>query len=85
MPKGRVQGQLAALNSDESARAEWDRLARRAPELFQGRSLQVLRLDRGSEQAPLYRLRTGGIADHEQAAQFCEQVRAKGGACVVVR
>lgn len=81
---GRTQVQLGALASEEAARAEWDRLARRAPELFQGRSPQISRLDRG-EQPPLFRLRTGGLADQDAAAQFCEQVRARGGACVPVR
>jgi cell division septation protein DedD len=82
---GRVQVQLGALNSAEAARAEWDRLSRRAPELFQGRSPQILRLDRAEGQAPLFRLRTGGLQDQEAASQFCEQIRARGGACVPVR
>ncbi|MGG5818772.1 SPOR domain-containing protein [Falsiroseomonas sp. HW251] len=84
-PTGRVSVQLGALPTEEAARAEWDRLGRRAPELFQGRGPQVLRLDRGDGQAPLFRLRTGGIADQEQATQFCEQVRARGANCVPVR
>ena len=84
-PGGRVQVQLGALASEEAARAEWDRLARRAPELFQGRSPTIIRFERGADQAPLYRLRTGGIADQDQAAQLCEQVRARGGACVLIR
>ena len=84
-PAGRVQVQLGALTSEEAARAEWDRLSRRAPELFQGRSPQILRLDRGEGQVPLFRLRTGGLADQDAATAFCEQVRARGGACVVVR
>jgi cell division septation protein DedD len=82
---GRVQVQLGALTSEEAARAEWDRLSRRAPELFQGRTPQIMRLDRGEGQAPLFRLRTGGLADQEAAAAFCEQIRARGGACVPVR
>jgi hypothetical protein len=80
-----VQVQLGALTSEEAARAEWDRLSRRAPELFQGRTPQIMRLDRGEGQAPLFRLRTGGLADQEAAAAFCEQIRARGGACVPVR
>lgn len=84
-PAGRVQVQLGALPTEEAARAEWDRLARRAPELFQGRSPQIARLDRGEGQTPLFRLRTGGLADQEAAAAFCEQVRARGGACVPLR
>ena len=84
-PAGRVQVQLGALPTEEAARAEWDRLSRRAPELFAGRSPQVVRLDRGEGQAPLFRLRTGGLADQEAAAAFCEQVRARGGVCAPVR
>jgi cell division septation protein DedD len=82
---GRTQVQLGALVSDEAARSEWERLSRRAPELFQGRTPQIQRLDRGEGQAPLFRLRTGGLSDHDEATQFCEQVRAKGGACIPVR
>jgi hypothetical protein len=81
---GRVQVQIAALTSEDSARAEWDRVARRAPELFQGRSPAVTRLDRDG-QSPLFRLRTGGFADQDAAREFCEQVRARGATCIPVR
>lgn len=84
-PAGRVQVQLGALPTEEAARAEWDRLSRRAPELLAGRSPQIARLDRGEGQAPLFRLRTGGLADQDAAAAFCEQIRARSGACAVVR
>ena len=84
-PLGRVQVQLGALPTEDAARAEWNRLAARMPELFQGRSPQVVRLDRGEGQTPLFRLRTGGLADQDAAASFCEQVRARGGACVPIR
>jgi hypothetical protein len=81
---GRAMVQLGALTSEEAARAEWDRLGRRAPELFQGRTPIITRLEREG-QAPLFRLRTSGLADLETATQFCEQVRARQGACVPVR
>lgn len=84
-PAGRVQVQLGALPTEDAARTEWERLSRRAPELLAGRSPQIVRLDRGEGQAPLFRLRTGGLADPEAAAAFCEQIRARGGACAVVR
>lgn len=84
-PAGRVQVQLGALPTEEAARAEWERLSRRAPELFAGRAPQIMRLDRGEGQAPLFRLRTGGLASQDAAAAFCEQVRARGGVCVPVR
>ena len=81
---GRVQVQLAALTSEDGARSEWDRMARRAPELFQGRNPSVMRLDRDG-QSPLFRLRTGGFADQAAARDFCEQVRARGATCIPVR
>jgi hypothetical protein len=84
-PVGRVVVQLGALPTEEAARAEWERLSRLVPELFQGRSPQIQRLDRPDGQAPLFRLRTGGLADQEAATQFCEQVRARRGACVPIR
>lgn len=80
---GQVTVQLGALPTAEAARAEWERLVRRLPEL-EGRSPAILRLDREG-QPPLFRLRLGGLADQEAAARLCEQVRARGGACAVVR
>jgi hypothetical protein len=82
---GRVQVQLAALASEEAARNEWDRISRRAPELFQGRQPIIARLDRGEGQSPLFRLRASGLPDQDAATQFCEQWRSRGGACVPVR
>jgi hypothetical protein len=79
-----VQVQLGALGSEEAARAEWERLARRLPELFADRRPSIARLDRGAEQAPLFRIRTGGFGDLGGARAFCEQVRARGGACAVI-
>jgi hypothetical protein len=76
--------QLGALGSEEAARAEWERLTRRAPELFQGRAPIVTKLEREG-QPPLFRLRTAGLADLDTAGQFCEQLRARGAACVPVR
>lgn len=81
---GRVQVQLGALSSEEAARTEWERLSRRAPELLQGRTPIILRLERGG-QPTLYRLRTSGLPDQDAARDFCEQMRGRGGACVPVR
>ena len=77
---GRAMVQLAALSSEESARGEWERLQRRVPELaaFQP---QITRFDRGEGQAPLYRLRTGGLAGIAAARSLCEAMRAKAAPC----
>ena len=82
-PQGRVQVQFGALRSEEAARAEWDRLARRVPELA-GRAPAITRFDRPEGQAPLWRLRTGGFADAAAARAFCEAARAREVACNVV-
>ncbi|TDH64255.1 SPOR domain-containing protein [Dankookia rubra] len=79
---GRAMIQLGALATEEAARAEWDRVAKRVPELagFQPRITKVER----DGQTPLFRLRAGGLADAAAAKTLCEAVRAKGGACVPV-
>lgn len=79
-PAGRAQVQFGALRSEEAAKAEWERLARRAPELA-GRTPAITRFDRPEGQAPVWRLRTGGFADGAAARAFCEGLRAKEIAC----
>lgn len=81
---GRIRVQLGALTSEESARGEWDRLARAHADLLGAFRPQVVRFERDG-QATLYRLRTGGFADAATAQAFCEQAKAKRMPCVVVR
>lgn len=80
---GRVQIQLGALATEEAARAEWARLQRRVPALA-GRQPVITKLDRGAEQPPLFRLRTGGLADAAAARELCEAVKGVGGACSLI-
>ena len=79
---GGVTVQLGALDSEAGARAEWERLTRRAPELLQGRSPQVIRFER-QDKPTMWRLRTGGFSA-ETAKDFCDGIRGKGGACAVI-
>lgn len=74
--------QLGALDSEAGARGEWERLSRRAPELLQGRTPQVIRFER-QDQPTMWRLRTGGFTG-DTAREFCSAIRAKGGACAVI-
>lgn len=80
-PAGGVQVQLAAMDSEAGAVAEWQRLAKRVPDLLASRHPAVLRAERDGR--TFYRLRTGGFADVAQATAFCAAVRAKGGACAI--
>jgi hypothetical protein len=79
---GRAQIQLAATRSEETARTEWQRLASRIPEL-QGRQPIIARWEREG-QPTLFRIRAGGFADTAAARTFCEQLRAREQACLVV-
>ena len=83
-PTGSIRVQLGALTSEEAARGEWDRLARRHPDLLGAFRPQIVRFEREG-QATLYRLRTGGFADVAAARDFCEQARARSMPCAIIR
>ena len=80
---GGRQVQLAAVGSQEAAQAEWQRLARKYPDLLGNRQLEVSRVDHGGK--VFWRVRTGGFADQASASAFCSQIKAKGAACDVPR
>jgi hypothetical protein len=73
--------QLAALASEEAARAEWQRLSKHMPNLLNGRQPSYTRTQVGGR--TFWRLRTTGFTDVEQARAFCNTVHAKGGGCTV--
>jgi hypothetical protein len=76
-----TQVQLAAVASEDVARSEWARLAKRMPDLFGSKQPAVTKTEHDGK--TLWRLRTGGFADIAQATAFCEQVRAKGNGCSI--
>lgn len=78
---GRSYAQFGALASEEAARAEWDRLLRRVPELA-GIQPRISKLERDG-QPTLWRLRAAGLADGAAAKALCDAARARGvAACV---
>ena len=80
---GGVLVQLGALDSEDGARTEWERLGRRAPELMQGRAPHIIRFERDGKPT-MWRLRTGGFENREAASNFCESMKSRGGACAVI-
>ena len=80
---GRAQVQLGALPSEAGARAEWDRLQKRVPELLGNRRVSLAPFDREG-QTPLYRIRTGGFADAATARAFCEEMKTRSIPCMVI-
>jgi len=77
---GRALAQLAAVDSEEAAKAEWARLARRVPELAAFKpGLQKVERE---GQPTIWRVRATGLADLAAARSLCEIVKAKGVSCL---
>jgi Flp pilus assembly protein TadD len=74
--------QLAALDSEDSARLEWDRLSKRMPDLLNGRQPLFSRAERDGH--IFWRVRTAGFADLAEARGFCAHVRNAGNGCTVL-
>lgn len=78
---GPAMVQIAALDSEAGATAEWQRLAHKVPDLLGDRKPNVVRFDRDGK--TFWRLRTGGFPDIAAATEFCRKVRAKGLGCSI--
>lgn len=81
VPAGGTLVQLAALDSEAAAQAEWSRLSRRLPDLLGSRRLVVQKAERDGQ--AVWRVRTGGFSDVAEATGFCGKLRAKGANCTV--
>jgi hypothetical protein len=78
---GGMQVQLGALDSEQAALGEWQRLTHRMPDLLGQRHPAVVRSEHAGK--PVWRLRTGGFTDIASATAFCSQVRSKGVGCAI--
>lgn len=73
--------QLAALRDEASARATFERMQSKYPDLLGGLSLDIQRADLG-DKGVYYRARAG-FMDKAGATSICEQLQARGGGCIV--
>lgn len=73
--------QLAAVDNETAAQAEWQRLARRMPDVLGGKRLVMQRAEHDGH--AIWRVRTGGFADVADATGFCARIHAKGGNCTI--
>lgn len=73
---------LSSAKTEADAQLDWDKLAKKLPDLFRDRRALFLKTD---DRGPTpWRLRTGGFADPAQAKAFCDKVKAKGVQCTLV-
>jgi|GEM_PF-3101433 len=74
--------QLGAFDSEQAARAEWQRLKARMPALLTERTPRFLKVERDG--ATIWRLRTSGFAGQDQARGFCAKLQSATSRCWVV-
>lgn len=82
--EGAYVAQLGAFRAERSVRPAWDRLTRRAPDLFEEARLDIQRVEI-KERGVFYRMRAGYFADRTNAMRFCQQLRAHHQDCMPVR
>jgi len=71
--------QLAALDTEQRARSEWQHLQAQIPELLSGRTPTIMPADVHGR--TFWRLRTGGFRTATEQSEFCSQVRGLGLDC----
>ena len=76
-----TQVQLAAVETEAGARGEWQRLARKYPDMLGSRQLAVQKTEANGK--VMWRVRTGGFADIAEATSFCGKLKAKGAGCSI--
>ncbi len=77
---GKIQVQLAALTTEDAAKAEWTRLQHRYAAELANRSPVFSHTERDGKN--FWRIRVAGFAEQQTANGFCDTLRAKGGSCV---
>jgi hypothetical protein len=80
---GGYLAQMAALRSEDAAKATWAEVLNRNPGLLRGAKMSVQRADLGA-QGVYFRLRAGYFADRDQANLFCDRLKAARLDCMVV-
>jgi SPOR domain len=74
--------QLGAFDDAETARSEWDRLARANPDFFRDKGRVIQQAVSGGRE--FFRLRAHGFTDLSDARRFCTALNARGAPCIPV-
>ena len=73
--------QVAAVDSEAAAQAEWQRLAKKMPDLLGDRRPVVQKAERDGR--AIWRVRLAGFGDVADATGFCAKLHARGGSCAI--
>lgn len=80
---GGVRLQIASVGQEPLAAGEWQRLARKYPDLLGTIGYRVVAADLGAK-GTFYRVQAGPV-DEARAREICDALKAKGDGCIVVR
>jgi len=81
---GSIQVQLAGpVPSKSAAETKWERLTRAMPKEFDGRQPIMAEVEEHGH--TVWRVRTGGFSDVNEASALCEQVRSIGTTCKLIQ
>jgi septal ring-binding cell division protein DamX len=83
-PGGKVRVQLAAVKSEEAAKATWVKLQKSHPAQLGNLSLIVEKVDKGAD-GIFYRVQAGPLADKATAKSICSALAQQNQACLVAR
>lgn len=82
--KGKFMVQIAAVRSQQNAKAEWQRVQRKNPDVLSGLTLMTQKIDLGANKGIFYRIQAGPISE-AQAAKICQTLKSRKQACILVR
>ncbi len=82
LPVGTRLVQLGALESPETARQQWDKLAAKFGDYMQDKDRVIMKASSGGRS--FYRLRAMGFKDLADARRFCSALVAEGADCIPV-
>jgi cell division septation protein DedD len=84
LPAGSYVVQLVSNKSEAEAQSAFKALQVKYPAVLGGRQALIRRVELG-DRGTYYRAQVGPFANNEQANQFCGDLKAAGGTCIVQR
>lgn len=80
---GNSRVQLAAVKSEDIAKAEWAKMQKAHPDLLGGLTLTIESVDKNG--TTFYRIQAGPLADRAAAKQLCASLKGQGQDCIVAK